>query len=74
MLTCVILHNMIIENERPNDSDEDLESDEEEDDIIMHKKSLVWERLTNEHFEPVGRDGHNLEGFMDRSDYAQSTL
>lgn len=79
MLTCVILHNMIIENERPDDSDEDLESDEEEEDIMMPKKSLVWERPINEHFEPVGRDGHNLEGFMDRyhhirSDYAHSTL
>ncbi|XP_062008438.1 uncharacterized protein LOC133725264 [Rosa rugosa] len=31
MLTCIILHNMIIEDEKPDDSDEDLESDEEED-------------------------------------------
>ena len=63
----------------PDDSDEDLESDEEEDDIMMPKKSLVWENPINEHFKPAGRDRHNLEGFMDRyhhirSDYAHSTL
>ncbi|XP_024199994.1 uncharacterized protein LOC112203230 [Rosa chinensis] len=31
MLTCIILHNMIIEDKRPDDSDQDLESDEEGD-------------------------------------------
>ena len=32
----------------------------------MPKKSLVWELLIIEHFEPVGRNGYNLNRFMDR--------
>lgn len=42
-----------------------LEKDEEEDDIMMPKMSLVWEHLITEHFESVGRNGHNLEEFKD---------
>jgi hypothetical protein len=76
MLTCVILHNMIIEDERPDD---ELESDEENEDNMMPRKASVWERPVTENFEPVGRDGHNIEGFMDRyhhirSEYAHSSL
>ncbi|XP_062011645.1 uncharacterized protein LOC133728261 [Rosa rugosa] len=42
MLTCIILHNMIIEDERPDDSDEDLESDEEEDNNMRPRLAQVW--------------------------------
>ncbi|KAK9922537.1 hypothetical protein M0R45_030999 [Rubus argutus] len=53
MLTCVILHNMIVEDERPDD---ELESDEENEDNMMPKKASVWERPIIENFEPIGRD------------------
>ena len=67
---------MIVEDERPDD---ELESDEENEDNMMPKKASVWERPIIENFEPIGRDWHNIEGFMDcyhhiRSEYAHSIL
>ncbi|XP_024171573.1 uncharacterized protein LOC112177510 [Rosa chinensis] len=41
MLTCIILHNMIIEDERLDDSDEDLESDEEDDNNMRPRLAQV---------------------------------
>ncbi|XP_024164279.1 uncharacterized protein LOC112171309 [Rosa chinensis] len=66
MLTCIILHNMIIEDERPDDSDEDLESDEEEENNMKPRLTTVWEGPTGVDFDPVGRDGYHFNGFMDR--------
>lgn len=79
MLTCIILHNMIIEDEQPEDSDEELESDEEEENNMRPKISMVWEGPTGEDFEPVGRNGHTMNRFMDRyqeirSEYNHSNL
>ncbi|XP_024155807.1 uncharacterized protein LOC112163779 [Rosa chinensis] len=68
MLTCIILHNMIIEDERPNDSDEDLESDEGEDNNIRPRLATVWEGPTGDDFDLVGRDGYYFNRFMDRYD------
>ncbi|XP_062012166.1 uncharacterized protein LOC133728749 [Rosa rugosa] len=66
MLTCIILHNMIVEDEQPEDCDEDLESDEEEENNMRPRLATVWDGLTGDDFDPVGTDGHNLNGFMDR--------
>ncbi|XP_062005599.1 uncharacterized protein LOC133722743 [Rosa rugosa] len=66
MLTCIILHNMIVEDERPEDSDDELESDDEEDNNMRPRIAEVWEGPTDRDFDPVGRDGHNINGFMDR--------
>ncbi|XP_024163909.1 uncharacterized protein LOC112170855 [Rosa chinensis] len=67
MLTCIILHDMIIENERPEDSDEELESDEEEDNNMRPKLAMaLWEGPTGDYFDPIGRDGYYFNGFMDR--------
>ncbi|XP_004305373.1 PREDICTED: uncharacterized protein LOC101298154 [Fragaria vesca subsp. vesca] len=41
MLACIILHNMIVENERPGDTDEDLKSDEEEDNNMRPRITKV---------------------------------
>ncbi|XP_062012658.1 uncharacterized protein LOC133729184 [Rosa rugosa] len=68
MLTCIILHNMIVEDERPEDSDEDLESDEEKDNNMRPRLATVWEGPTGDDFDSVGRDGHNFNRFMDRYD------
>ncbi|XP_024198606.1 uncharacterized protein LOC112201912 [Rosa chinensis] len=65
MLTCIILHNMIIKDERPDDNDEDLESDEEEDNNIRPRLAQVWEGPTGDDFDPVGRDGYYFNGFRD---------
>ncbi|XP_024196143.1 uncharacterized protein LOC112199345 [Rosa chinensis] len=72
MLTYIILHNMIIEDERPDDSDEDLESDEEEDNTMRPRLAQVWEGPTGEDFDPVGIDGYYFNGFMDRYDAIRS--
>ncbi|XP_024178441.1 uncharacterized protein LOC112184417 [Rosa chinensis] len=66
MLTCIILHNMIIEDERPDDSNEDLESDEEEDNNMRPRLAQVWVGPTGDDFDPVGRDGYYFNGFIDR--------
>ncbi|KAL6202346.1 hypothetical protein ACLB2K_026054 [Fragaria x ananassa] len=66
MLTCIILHNMIVEKERLDDSDEELDSDEEEENNMRPRVAIVWEGPTGDDFEPVGRDVHNFNGFMDR--------
>ncbi|XP_062030454.1 uncharacterized protein LOC133746262 [Rosa rugosa] len=66
MLTCIILHNMIVENERPEDSDDELESDDEEDNNMRPRIAEVWEGPTGRDFDPVGRDAHHMNGFMDR--------
>lgn len=50
---------MIVEDERI-DEDEDLEDEAE-------KRPPNWQ------FEPIGRDGHNLEGFMDHYNQIHST-
>lgn len=71
MMACIILHNMIVEDERI-DEDEDLE-DEAEDDHFNENVDVVYEQPPNWQFEPVGRDGHNLEGFMDRYNHIHST-
>ncbi|XP_024163907.1 uncharacterized protein LOC112170854 [Rosa chinensis] len=68
MLTCIILHNMIIKDERPDDSDEHLESDEEEDNNMRHRLATIWEGPTDDDFDPVGRDGYYFNGFMDQFD------
>ncbi|XP_062014103.1 uncharacterized protein LOC133730549 [Rosa rugosa] len=68
MLTCIILHNMIIEDERPEDSNEELESDEEKDNNIRPRLATVWEGPTGDDFDPVGKDGYYFNGFMDRYD------
>ncbi|XP_062014389.1 uncharacterized protein LOC133730899 [Rosa rugosa] len=68
MLTCIILHNMIIEDERPDDNDEDLESDEEEDNNMRPMLATVWEGPTGDDFDPIGRDGYYFNGFMNRYD------
>ncbi|XP_024171746.1 uncharacterized protein LOC112177717 [Rosa chinensis] len=79
MLTCIILHNMIVEDELPEDSDDELESDEEEENNMRPKISKVWEGLTGSDFDPVGRDDHYMNGSMDRyqkirSEYTHSNL
>ncbi|XP_024195764.1 uncharacterized protein LOC112198898 [Rosa chinensis] len=66
MLTCIILHNMIVEDERPEDSDDELESDDEEDNNMRPRIAEVWEGPTGRDFDHVGRDSHNINGFMDR--------
>ena len=68
MLTCIILHNMIVEDERPEDSDDEMESDEEEENNMRPRMATVWEGPTGEDFDQVGRDGHNFAGFMERYD------
>ncbi|XP_062006064.1 uncharacterized protein LOC133723265 [Rosa rugosa] len=65
MLTCIILHNMIVEDERPEDSDDELESDDEEDNTMRPRIAEVWEGPTGRDFDPVGRDAHHMNGFMD---------
>lgn len=62
---------MIGEDERI-DEDEDLE-DEAEDDHFNENVDIVYEQPLNWQFEPVGRDGHNLEGFMDHYNQIHST-
>ncbi|XP_061993725.1 uncharacterized protein LOC133711636 [Rosa rugosa] len=79
MLTCIILHNMIVENERPEDSDDELESDDEEDNNMRPRIAEVWEGPTGRDFDPVGRDAHHMNGFMDRyqqirSEHSHSNL
>ncbi|XP_062028623.1 uncharacterized protein LOC133744545 [Rosa rugosa] len=79
MLTCIILHNMIVENERPEDSDDELESDDEEANNMRPRIAEVWEGPTGRDFDPVGRDAHHMNGFMDRyqqirSDQSHSNL
>ncbi|KAL6133525.1 hypothetical protein ACLB2K_065760 [Fragaria x ananassa] len=66
MLACIILHNMIIEDECPEDTDEDLESDEEDDNNMRPRIAEVWDGPTEQDFEEVGRDAHTFEGFMER--------
>ncbi|XP_040373008.1 uncharacterized protein LOC121052332 [Rosa chinensis] len=66
MLTCIILHNMIVENQRPEDSDDELESDDEEDNNMRPRIAEVWEGPTGKDFDHVGRDAHHMNGFMDR--------
>ncbi|XP_024178493.1 uncharacterized protein LOC112184461 [Rosa chinensis] len=68
MLTCIILHNMIVKDERPEDYDGDLESDEEEENNMRPKLATVWDGLTGDDFDPVGTDSHNFNGFMDQYD------
>ncbi|KAL6184027.1 hypothetical protein ACLB2K_045434 [Fragaria x ananassa] len=65
-LVLYILHNMIVEGERSEDSDEDLESDEGEDNNMRQKIAEVWDGPTGQDFEEVGRDAHTFEGFMER--------
>ncbi|XP_061993884.1 uncharacterized protein LOC133711808 [Rosa rugosa] len=79
MLTCIILHNMIVENERPEDNDDELESDDEEDNNMRPRIAEVWEGPTDRDFDPVGRDAHHMNGFMDRyqqirSEHSHSNL
>ncbi|XP_062028773.1 uncharacterized protein LOC133744729 [Rosa rugosa] len=79
MLTCIILHNMIVEDELPEDSDDELESDEEEENNMRPKISEVWEGLTGNDFDHVGRYDHYMNGFMDRyqqirSEYTHSNI
>ncbi|XP_040364528.1 uncharacterized protein LOC112171617 [Rosa chinensis] len=79
MLTCIILHNMIVEDERSKDSDDELESDGEEDNNMRPKIAEVWEGPTGRDFDPVGRDAHHMNGFMDRyqqirSEHSHSNL
>ncbi|XP_061998961.1 uncharacterized protein LOC133716268 [Rosa rugosa] len=79
MLTCIILHNMIVEDERPKNSDDELESDDEEDNNMRPSIAEVWEGPTGRDFDPIGRDGHNMNGFMDhyqeiRSEHSHSNL
>ena len=59
---------MIIEDERPEDSDDEMESDEEEANNIWPRMATVWEEPTGEDFDQIGRDAHNFAGFMDRYD------
>ncbi|KAL6196232.1 hypothetical protein ACLB2K_031847 [Fragaria x ananassa] len=66
MLACVILHNMIVEDKHPKDTDKDLESDEEEDNNMRPRIAEVWDGPTGQDFEKVGRDAHTFEGFMER--------
>ncbi|KAL6180398.1 hypothetical protein ACLB2K_047061 [Fragaria x ananassa] len=46
MLACIILHNIIVEDESPEDSDEDLGSDEEEDNNMRPTIAEVWDGPT----------------------------
>nr|XP_011468391.1 PREDICTED: uncharacterized protein LOC105352589 [Fragaria vesca subsp. vesca] len=62
MLACIILHNMIVEDKRPEDTDDDLESDEEEDNNTRPRIAEVWDGPTGQDFEEVGRDAHTFEG------------
>ncbi|XP_004298374.1 PREDICTED: uncharacterized protein LOC101312148 [Fragaria vesca subsp. vesca] len=55
-----------VEDERPEDSDEDLESDEEEDNNMRPRIAEVWDGHTGQDFEEVGRDAHTFEGFMEQ--------
>ncbi|XP_062027743.1 uncharacterized protein LOC133743708 [Rosa rugosa] len=73
MLTCIIVHNMIVENERPEDSDD------EEDNNMRPRIAEVWEGPTGRDFDPVGRDAHHMNRFMDRyqqirSEHSHSNL
>ncbi|CAL8174100.1 unnamed protein product [Prunus armeniaca] len=58
MIACVIMHNMIMEDERAKD-EEDL--DVKEVDPMNPRKARIYERPNDEEFEIVGRDGQNLE-------------
>ncbi|XP_024196110.1 uncharacterized protein LOC112199307 [Rosa chinensis] len=66
MLTCIILHNMIVEDERSEDNDDELESNDEEDNNMRPRIAEVWDGPTSRDFDPIGRDDHNLNGFVDR--------
>ncbi|KAL6136646.1 hypothetical protein ACLB2K_061941 [Fragaria x ananassa] len=57
---------MIVEDERPEDTDEDLESGEEEDNNMRPRIAEVWDGPTGQDFEEVGRDAHTFEGFIER--------
>nr|XP_011470690.1 PREDICTED: uncharacterized protein LOC105353328 [Fragaria vesca subsp. vesca] len=54
------------EDKRPEDSDDDLESDEEEENNMRPRVAEVWDGPTGQDFDPVGRDVHRFEGFMER--------
>nr|XP_011457614.1 PREDICTED: uncharacterized protein LOC105349498 [Fragaria vesca subsp. vesca] len=53
-------------DERPKDSDDDLESDEEEENNLRPRVAEVWDGPTGQDFDPVGRDVHRFEGFIER--------
>ncbi|KAH0976328.1 hypothetical protein GBA52_026047 [Prunus armeniaca] len=63
MIACIIMHNMIMEDERAKD-EEDL--DVKEVDPMNPRKARIYERPNDDEFEIVGRGGQNLEGYMDR--------
>ena len=66
MLACIILQNMIMEDERPTDNDDNLESDEEEEKNMRPRIAEVWDGPTGQDFDEVGRNSHTFEGFMER--------
>ncbi|XP_024172040.2 uncharacterized protein LOC112178056 [Rosa chinensis] len=60
-------------------SDDELESDDEEDNNMRPRIAEVWEGPTGRDFDPVGRDAHHMNGFMDRyqqirSEHSHSNL
>ncbi|XP_062027734.1 uncharacterized protein LOC133743714 [Rosa rugosa] len=70
MMTCIILHNMIVEDERIDD-ESDLECDVDGIDSMSLDVVEEYEQPRNAlPFEPVrvGVNGDNLPGFMDRYD------
>jgi hypothetical protein len=59
---------MIVEDERLEDNDDEMESDEEEENNMRPRMTTVWEGPTSEDFDQVGRDGYNFAGYMERYD------
>ncbi|KAL6215552.1 hypothetical protein ACLB2K_014981 [Fragaria x ananassa] len=55
-----------VEDERPADNDDDLESDEEEENNMRPRITEVWDGPTGRDFDEVGRDSHTFEGFMEQ--------
>ena len=66
MISCIILHNMIVADEFV---EEEFEEPQEEMNPSM---ASIYDRPVNPdngepiQFEPVGRDGRNLPAFLDR--------
>ena len=69
MLACIILHNMIVEEEYVDDEDDD---EEEEEDLQNPSRAFrVYDGPVNAQgnrvlFEPISRDGANIQRFHDR--------
>ena len=74
MISCIILHNMIVEDEFV----EEEFVEPEEDDLMNPSMTTVYDRPVHPNtgepiqFKPVGRDGQHLPAFRDREFQVES--